>query len=496
MNARTLVFDDAAGNRTSHSMRKYDENGFMRVADCPLTKEQVAEYIGHEVPGWERLGLDPKRIYHVYRPASELSKAETLASVKNIFLLLDHAPVTPDDVQPDRIIGNVGEKVRWDGKYLRCNLNIMAKKAQDRIKDQSMRELSLSYAYKPELSKGVFKGQHYDIVMRDIRANHLALVEAGRAGSDVRVNDALPKELYPMNDTTEILKLIDKILSLRAQGNMGATVDSDEAMDEDAKDQEQDQAFAASKEEEGQDPEAPEGADTDDEDAKDSDEASDSDEAQDSDEAEDSDEQAEDDDGDGADDEDTADDEDAEDSDEQAEDDDEMFTKLLESINAEVTEENLAALKKLAGSNSGDSEPQAQDSARALRRAKARKTRKLASDSRRIEAVRSAALREGATKAAKYINSSIKGRYRAAEEVAPFIGRVDIFAYDSAAAIYKEAAIAVGLSERLARDPKVVRGYLLSQRQNLGINQTLANDSRRKESGVDAVMKILETVQY
>lgn len=470
MNARTLVFDDAAGNRTSHSMRKYDENGFMRVADCPLTKEQVAEYIGHEVPGWERLGLDPKRIYHVYRPASELSKAETLASVKNIFLLLDHAPVTPDDVQPDRIIGNVGEKVRWDGKYLRCNLNIMAKKAQDRIKDQSMRELSLSYAYKPELSKGVFKGQHYDIVMRDIRANHLALVEAGRAGSDVRVNDALPKELYPMNDTTEILKLIDKILSLRAQGNMGATVDSDEAMDEDDKDQEQDQAFAASKEEEGQDPEAPEGADTDDEDAKDSDEASDSDEAQDSDEAEDS--------------------------DEQAEDDDEMFTKLLESINAEVTEENLAALKKLAGSNSGDSEPQAQDSARALRRAKARKTRKLASDSRRIEAVRSAALREGATKAAKYINSSIKGRYRAAEEVAPFIGRVDIFAYDSAAAIYKEAAIAVGLSERLARDPKVVRGYLLSQRQNLGINQTLANDSRRKESGVDAVMKILETVQY
>ena len=273
-----------------------------------------------------------------------------------------------------------------------------------------------------------------------------------------------------MNDTTEILKLIDKILSLRAQGNMGATVDSDEAMDEDDKDQEQDQAFAASKEEEGQDPEAPEGADTDDEDAKDSDEASDSDEAQDSDEAEDS--------------------------DEQAEDDDEMFTKLLESINAEVTEENLAALKKLAGSNSGDSEPQAQDSARALRRAKARKTRKLASDSRRIEAVRSAALREGATKAAKYINSSIKGRYRAAEEVAPFIGRVDIFAYDSAAAIYKEAAIAVGLSERLARDPKVVRGYLLSQRQNLGINQTLANDSRRKESGVDAVMKILETVQY
>ena len=470
MNARTLVFDDAAGNRTSHSMRKYDENGFMRVADCPLTKEQVAEYIGHEVPGWERLGLDPKRIYHVYRPASELSKAETLASVKNIFLLLDHAPVTPDDVQPDRIIGNVGEKVRWDGKYLRCNLNIMAKKAQDRIKDQSMRELSLSYAYKPELSKGVFKGQHYDIVMRDIRANHLALVEAGRAGSDVRVNDALPKELYPMNDTTEILKLIDKILSLRAQGNMGATVDSDEAMDEDDKDQEQDQAFAASREEEGQDPEAPEGADTDDEDAKDSDEASDSDEAQDSDEAEDS--------------------------DEQAEDDDEMFTKLLESINAEVTEENLAALKKLAGSNSGDSEPQAQDSARALRRAKARKTRKLASDSRRIEAVRSAALREGATKAAKYINSSIKGRYRAAEEVAPFIGRVDIFAYDSAAAIYKEAAIAVGLSERLARDPKVVRGYLLSQRQNLGINQTLANDSRRKESGVDAVMKILETVQY
>jgi hypothetical protein len=44
------------------------------------------------------------------------------------------------------------------------------------------------------MQPGVYMGQRYDGVMTNIRANHVALVEAGRAGSDVVVMDSKPKE--------------------------------------------------------------------------------------------------------------------------------------------------------------------------------------------------------------------------------------------------------------------------------------------------------------
>lgn len=40
-----------------------------------------------------------------------------------------------------------------------------------------------------ELTPGTFNGIHYDAVQRNIRGNHIALVEEGRMGSDVRVMD-------------------------------------------------------------------------------------------------------------------------------------------------------------------------------------------------------------------------------------------------------------------------------------------------------------------
>ena len=114
--------------------------------------------------------------------------------------------------------------------FLRCNLNILAKKGSNHIKDHSMRELSLSYAYTPVIKAGSFKGKHYDIVMKDIKANHLALVEAGRAGSDVRVCDSLPMELKQMEENTNVLEVLNKLLDevqKQNQNNAAAVGDSD-----------------------------------------------------------------------------------------------------------------------------------------------------------------------------------------------------------------------------------------------------------------------------
>ena len=51
------------------------------------------------------------------------------------------------------------------------------------------KELSMGYFCDYELTPGTFDGQHYDAVQRNIRGNHIALVEEGRMGADVRVMD-------------------------------------------------------------------------------------------------------------------------------------------------------------------------------------------------------------------------------------------------------------------------------------------------------------------
>ena len=199
--AKKLIFDYFAPDfKESLSKRHKDDNRFLRVDISPFTKEQVAPYHGEEIPGYERLGLDPQKTYYVYRPASELSKPETIASINSIPIQLDHHIENPDDPATDTRIGTTGEKAKWEAPYLYNSLTFWESRAISLIESGAMRELSLGYAFDPVKKPGVFKGQKYDLVMRNIRANHLALVERGRAGHDVCVMDSLPENMPPQEE--------------------------------------------------------------------------------------------------------------------------------------------------------------------------------------------------------------------------------------------------------------------------------------------------------
>lgn len=485
---KQLVFDDASGAR--QSARSIDSNGFMRVANCPLTKEQVAPYLGREIPNFRSLGLEPDRIYQVYRPASELSKPSTINSVKGIPLLLDHAPVSPDDLREDQLVGSLGDAAKWDGTYLRCNLNILAKKAQDHIKDHSMRELSLSYAYTPVIKAGSFKGKHYDIVMKDIKANHLALVEAGRAGSDVRVCDSLPMELKQMEENTNVLEVLNKLLDevqKQNQNNAAAVGDSDPT-EEDTSTEEaifKDDDEAAEDEEIAED-EDEAAVDSDEEVAEDDDEEVAEDE-----DCKDSEECAEDEDP----------DEKAEDEDELAEDeDDEKYANILKGLGLDPSEDMIAALKDLATkvqSNGGG----ASDSAKIVRRAKARRTKakskRIAMDSKtllgRLKAARDFGRKQGANEAIKRLRAITD----AAEICKPILGKVKEVQFNSAAEIYRKAAVAAGMPVKYANDTKAAKGFVLSELNHCGGRKSMAMDSkiRNKGSGMAIVRNILNEIE-
>lgn len=175
----------------AQSKRTYDENGFLHVSISPLTRVQVAPYRGCEIPGWQELGLEPERVYRGYRPASELSKPDTVESVNGIPIQLAHHMDYADNPAKNTRVGSTGTDGAFHSPFLTNSLHIQDKNAIDRINDGSMRELSLAYRYKPVFQPGETPdGEKYDFIMTDISANHVALVDEGRAGHEVLVYDS------------------------------------------------------------------------------------------------------------------------------------------------------------------------------------------------------------------------------------------------------------------------------------------------------------------
>ena len=60
-----LAFDAAI------TARRIDENGFMHVDACPISKATVNPYLGREIPNWQDLGLNPERVYYGLRDPEE-----------------------------------------------------------------------------------------------------------------------------------------------------------------------------------------------------------------------------------------------------------------------------------------------------------------------------------------------------------------------------------------------------------------------------------------
>jgi len=177
-----LAFDKSA--------RDIDVDGRMRVGRCNITKAMVCPYFGHEIPGAEALGLEPSKIYYLFRDPEEIQKAAD--SFRGLPLLIKHNVVNADNPRKDLIVGTTGTDVEFNDPYLTVSLSIWDNAAIAGIETKQQTELSCGYRYTPDMTPGEYQGTHYDGVMRDIIGNHVALVDVGRAGSDVVVADSNP----------------------------------------------------------------------------------------------------------------------------------------------------------------------------------------------------------------------------------------------------------------------------------------------------------------
>lgn len=190
-----IAFDKA-------SVRTIDADGRMHIAKTPISKANVCPYYGKEIPGFEELGLEPNKIYRLWRDPAELAKGAS--TFNNIQLLHKHIRVSAEEPQKESIVGSIGSDVVFEPPYLNSSLCIWDAEAIALVEAEKLDELSAAYRYIPVMEPGVTPdGESYDGRMTEIQANHLSLVEVGRAGSDVVVADSnpFPKEKPAMKKT-------------------------------------------------------------------------------------------------------------------------------------------------------------------------------------------------------------------------------------------------------------------------------------------------------
>jgi len=171
-------------------VRSYDQNGHLHVANSNISKANICEYYGKEIPDCEGLGLDPDRRYRLYRDPDELAKA--VNSFNRLPVFIEHQPTSADSFPEDLIVGTTGSDAAFEHPYLRNSLSIWRRDAIDGIEREDRKQLSAAYRYRADMTPGAIDNQHFDGVMRDIAGNHVALVPEGRAGADVVVGDSKP----------------------------------------------------------------------------------------------------------------------------------------------------------------------------------------------------------------------------------------------------------------------------------------------------------------
>lgn len=165
--------------------KKVDTNGYWFIKHNPISKEGVFPYLGHTISD----ECEPNKIYKVYRPASTLKDSvETWDNPPKPFIddheMLGEGFTAIDDRPVQGIIYNPS----FEDGVLYADIAVYSEDLKQNI-ENGKKELSLGYFCKYKKERGVFKGEVYDYVQYDMVGNHIALVDAGRCGSDVKVFD-------------------------------------------------------------------------------------------------------------------------------------------------------------------------------------------------------------------------------------------------------------------------------------------------------------------
>lgn len=137
----------------------------------------------------------------------EVFNDEAFSTLSGVPITNDHPPVMLDATNTRGYsVGFSDNAVDRDGDYVKVGLTITDAATINQMLEEGKVELSAGYFTQVDETPGIFNGEKYDAVQRNIRYNHIAIVEMGRAGPEakVRLNDKSIKIGMQVAKTDEI----------------------------------------------------------------------------------------------------------------------------------------------------------------------------------------------------------------------------------------------------------------------------------------------------
>jgi hypothetical protein len=193
------------GDKISKNIIETPE-GYLICQNVPLGRIGWMEYHGNELP--PIFNEPASKICKVFRSEEEVFSPATMASFEG-------KPVTNTHPLENLTIDSVAiserghtQNIRRDGDFLVGDLHIKDNILKSEVLNNSKREISCGYdcAWIP------LGDSKYE--QKEILGNHVAVVENGRAGHRVKINDAAPKEKQEESEIKDESKpndIIEKI---------------------------------------------------------------------------------------------------------------------------------------------------------------------------------------------------------------------------------------------------------------------------------------------
>lgn len=245
----------------------------------PIRAEITADGFLEDTPIIGRIGIQEYdrngKLSRELRPPEEVFSEETLNSAHGKPMTSGHVFVDSENAE-NTVVGSIISPAFPDGRFIRAKLTVYVGKVIRAAQNKLTRELSLGFAHenyhtpgwwndttwkiiwktpdKPELPSELnpAEWQPFDVVQRNIRINHLAVVWVARAGPEARfsldgenmslvkhkigeveyeIPEAVSSQIAMLNDTLKHERSLKSTDSARAEGlqakidQMQATID-------------------------------------------------------------------------------------------------------------------------------------------------------------------------------------------------------------------------------------------------------------------------------
>lgn len=179
------VFDYYALDDGAKVRRTND--GYM-VATPRVARTGIQLYYGSELG---MTGDDASKVFKINRPETEVFNTDSLATYGFKPVTDDHPPKeVTSETWKDYARGQVGGEVLRDQEFIRVPMAVMDSRTIKKVEGGKV-EISVGYDCEIEMTPGTLAdGSKFDGSQKNIRVNHVAIVDAARGGAKLRFGDA------------------------------------------------------------------------------------------------------------------------------------------------------------------------------------------------------------------------------------------------------------------------------------------------------------------